>query len=410
MDLQTKPRRLYLLSLHGIFFLSGIATVLIGQVLPILSRRFDLNDLESGSFFPAQFAGSIAGTLISGYLGRYGRLRVAAFGGALLMAAGVLLIAVWSELAVAAGFFLNGVGIGLTLPSINILVLEANARRPAASLSFLNFFWGVGAICSKPFVDVTSSATGTAWTGAILAVFLTIAALLLIGAGPADEKTQPETPADGQTTRPIWRDPAAWAIAAFNFIHIGFESGMGGWLTTFAERLDPQGNRLVFSPTVIFFLFFVIGRAVAPLIFRVLDDDRMLVASLIVVMFGLTVILTSGNSVMLSAGAAIAGFGTSSIFPTNISRFSRIFGHGSLRRATPLFICGTLGAASVTWSIGLISDVFGSLRVGMFLLAAAVSFLMLLQALIVSLSRRRPDGTPPLDGRSAKVSGSEDTP
>ncbi|MCV5261314.1 hypothetical protein OFC55_26885, partial [Escherichia coli] len=71
---------------------------------------------------------------------------------------------------------------------------------------------------------------------------------------------------------------------------------MGGWLTTFSERLDPSGNRLIFSPTVIFFLLFVIGRGVAPAIFRYLDEDRMLVAGLFVVMFGLTVILTSGNN------------------------------------------------------------------------------------------------------------------
>ncbi|MCV4753080.1 hypothetical protein OFC37_26800, partial [Escherichia coli] len=112
----------------------------------------------------------------------------------------------------------------------------------------------------------------------------------------------------------------------------------------------------------------------------------MLVAGLFVVMFGLTVILTSGNNLTLSVGAGITGFGTSSIFPSNISRFSRIFGPGSLRRATPLFICGTLGAASITWSIGLVSDLSGSLRIGLFLLAASVSVLMLLQALIVSLS------------------------
>jgi hypothetical protein len=34
--------------LHFVFFLSGIATVLIGQVLPVLSGKFELSDLQSG--------------------------------------------------------------------------------------------------------------------------------------------------------------------------------------------------------------------------------------------------------------------------------------------------------------------------------------------------------------------------
>ena len=67
-----RPRNVQLLKalLHIIFFLSGIATVLIGQVLPILARHFSLNDLQLSFFFPAQFAGSVCGTLLSSRFAR----------------------------------------------------------------------------------------------------------------------------------------------------------------------------------------------------------------------------------------------------------------------------------------------------------------------------------------------------
>ena len=51
--------------LHVIFFLSGITTVLIGQVLPVLAKHFSLNDLQVSYFFPSQFAGSLAGTFLT---------------------------------------------------------------------------------------------------------------------------------------------------------------------------------------------------------------------------------------------------------------------------------------------------------------------------------------------------------
>jgi fucose permease len=51
-----------LILLHVGFLLIGIITVLLGQVLPILSARLALNDQEAGWFFIAQFSGSLLGT------------------------------------------------------------------------------------------------------------------------------------------------------------------------------------------------------------------------------------------------------------------------------------------------------------------------------------------------------------
>jgi len=39
-------------------FSEGIATVLIGQLLPILVQKLEINDRQAGDFFIAQFAGN----------------------------------------------------------------------------------------------------------------------------------------------------------------------------------------------------------------------------------------------------------------------------------------------------------------------------------------------------------------
>ncbi len=130
--------------LHVMFFLSGIATVLIGPVLPILARHFSLSDLEVSYFFPAQFAGSISGTLLSSWAARRNNYAAAAFAGTLLMAAGILLLNVDSYQICLLGFFVNGLGIGMTLPSINMLILEMSQGRAGSALSILNFCWGIG--------------------------------------------------------------------------------------------------------------------------------------------------------------------------------------------------------------------------------------------------------------------------
>lgn len=367
------------------FLLSGIATVLIGQVLPILSGHFALTDLQAGYFFPAQFSGSVIGTLVTTWFGRRNRFVLAAVIGCSAMAAGLLIMNADILTVCLLGFMLNGFGIGLTLPSVNMLILEMNPARSASALSVLNFCWGVGAIICKPFVDLTTFGSNILPMTLILAAPF-LAASILIGFLPSElPPAKLDDPPEPQPALlPIWTMPLAWMIALFNFIHVGFESGMGGWLTTYADRLHGEPVVQLLSPTFLYFLFFVAGRGVAPVIFRFLREEQVLLLDLGIMLAGMLIILSAGSVLWLGIGAAVAGFGTSSVFPTNLSRFTRTFGPTSRRRATPFFICGTLGAASITWLIGFVSERSGTLKAGMFAILACVAALIILQLVLIA--------------------------
>ena len=375
-------RRLKLI-LHGLFLISGTVTVLIGQLLPLLARHYALNDLQLSLYFPSQFSGSIVGTFLTSRFARKNQFLAASMIGAGLMGIGVLMMNVDSFAVSLAAFFINGVGIGLTLPAINMTILELSPTNTASSLSLLNFFWGIGAILCKPFVDISSRGTDILITTVVLSAPLLISAALLYSQPtPLIAHSKPDANATEDVPLQIWRQPIAWAIALFNFIHVGFESGMGGWLTTYAERLDEPGIVRLLSPTFLYFLFFVAGRGVAPVLFRFLNENKMLFLGLAIMLGGMAVVLSADGIFALSIGSCVAGFGTSWIFPANISRFSKTFGPAATRRATPLFIAGTLGAASATWLIGFISNQTGSLRSGMFVLVISVVLLIALQLVL----------------------------
>jgi len=72
-------------------------------------------------------------------------------------------------------------------------------------------------------------------------------------------------------------------------------------------------------------------------------------------------------------------------------RFTRIFGPDSTRQATPLFIAGITGAASLSWLIGLVSTEFGSLRIGIVVVLIAAVLVLALQAAIIVTFRPRSD-------------------
>ncbi len=383
-DLMNPDNRQLLFPLHLMFFLSGIGTVLIGQVLPNLAGSFALTDLEAGYFFPAQFSGSMLGTLATSWFGRKRKFLNATILGCVAIAAGLTAMNLTSFGGSLSGFFITGLGIGLTLPSINMLVLEMSPQKGASALSVLNFCWGLGAIVCKPYVDLTST------KGSIFVTTLFLAIPLLAGAAflaamprlpeQPQEKAVPAVP--NPSSKLIWTTGLAWVIALFNFIQVGFEGGIGGWLTTYADRLEGVPVAHLLSPTFIYYLFFVLGRGAAPLFFRWMNEDRVLFFDLALMLIGMIVILSAGDLLWLSIGAAFSGFGASSVFPTNLSRFTSIFGSMATRRATPLFICGTLGAASVTWLIGFVSDKAGNLRAGMFIMLGCVIVLLAVQALL----------------------------
>ena len=371
--------RLLKFLLHAGFFVSGIATVIIGQFLPILATKFSLNDQQTALFFPAQFTGSLIGTFLTNWFGKRHKFVAASAFGCFAMAVGVSLLNFDSFALCLLGFLINGIGIGLTLPSINMLILELNPTRTTSALSILNFFWGVGAIISSPFVDFFSHKTDIFAPTIILSI-----ALIIIGAAiifqPKEFEQKPILNEETEDfAAPIWSNPIAWTIAAFNFIHVGFESGMGGWLKLYTERIEGGEVKSLFPPIVLFFVFFVIGRGVAPIFFRFLNENRMLALNLLLILGGMIVLLLAKDVVMLSVGASIAGLGTSSIFPTNVSRFTKTFGATASRRATPLFICGTLGAIFTTWLIGVLSNKYNDLRAGMFTLLISVLVLIVLQ-------------------------------
>lgn len=369
--------------LHIAFFISGITTILIGQILPILAHRFLLNDLQAGFFFPAQFSGSIIGGFLINWFGKKNKFLLASLIGCFLMGTGILMLNLSNFELCLLGFFCNGLGVGLTLPAINMLILELNPHRATSAVNILNFFWGVGAIICSLTIYNLSKTVGYFPISVILAIsLLIIGGLLLLTPKGIEQKPTVENGNSDDFSTPIWTNPIAWLIAGFNFIHVGFESAMGGWLPTYTERLAGQNYLWWLAPITMFWIFFVTGRGVAPIFLRYLNENRLLFFQLLIVLIGMCVLLFAKDIYLLALGAAIAGFGTSSIFPTNMSRFTQTFGPSASRRAMPFFIAGTLGATFTTQLIGFTSNNFNSLHSGMFVLLGSAIVLIFLQIIL----------------------------
>ena len=67
----------------------GIATVILGPMLPTLSARWSLNYAQAGAFFPVQYVASTCAVAVSGVLASWRGYRFAMKIGLLLTAMGL---------------------------------------------------------------------------------------------------------------------------------------------------------------------------------------------------------------------------------------------------------------------------------------------------------------------------------
>ena len=149
----------------------GIATVLLGPMLPTLSARWSLNYAQAGALFTAQYIASTLAVAVSGVLVSRWGFRFAIKAGLLLMSAGVgLLLAGPRSLGILCIAAYGG-GLGLAVPAANLLVAEVNPGRRSATLNVLNFCWSAGAVACPFLVAAAAKNHQVPWLLASVAGF-----------------------------------------------------------------------------------------------------------------------------------------------------------------------------------------------------------------------------------------------
>lgn len=108
------------------FVIAGMATVLLGPILPMLSARWSLTDFQAGSLFATQFTGSTLGAILASHF-RRGCLL---FGYA-SVAAGLAALALGNYAVIMLAFALVGVGLGSATTATNLTLARSGLSREA---------------------------------------------------------------------------------------------------------------------------------------------------------------------------------------------------------------------------------------------------------------------------------------
>src|SRR6266851_3356736 len=381
---ESEGHRNLLVLLFAGFVLSGIATTIIGPMLPIFIRRWSLDDGQAGLFSTIQFLAALGGTLASSAIATWWGYRPALVFGYALMGGGLASLDANTHDVALAATAAFGLGYGLITPGTNLFVAELGGAKSASLLNQLNFAWGAGAMACSPLIALALKRNGLAVLLAGTAVFgaILVVGLLFVSFGVQQHKRDPSV---AGTASPVIGLGVTIALAAMFFIYVAMENGVGIWSAEYARRIANGITSMTTLAPMFFYAGLASGRGAAPQILRFMHERKIVLGALSLTAAATTLLIASRSLPIATVAVFLAGLGCASVYPIYIAWLSRWYGARAKQIGGVLFALASLGGSAGPGLIGVVSKFSGSLRVGLLVPLACAAILIFL---VLSLRRQ----------------------
>ncbi|HYT22611.1 MAG TPA: hypothetical protein VEW05_20575 [Candidatus Polarisedimenticolia bacterium] len=367
---EAQGHRNLLILLFAGFVLSGIATTIVGPMLPIFIRRWSLDDGQAGLFSTIQFLAALGGTLASSAIAAWWGYRPALVMGYALMGGGLASLNADTHAQALAATAAFGLGYGLITPGTNLFVAELGGAKSASLLNQLNFAWGAGAMICSPLIALALKRDGLGILLLGTAVFggVLVLGLLFVSFGMQKHNVNTSGAASAAVGLGV-----TIALAAMFFIYVAMENGVGIWSAEYAKRLANGITGMTTLAPMFFYAGLTSGRAAAPLFLRHLAERKIVLGALSLAAAATALLIASRSLPIATATVFLAGLGCASVYPIFIAWLSRWYGAAAKKIGGILFALASLGGSAGPGLIGAVSKYSGSLHVGLLVpLAGAI--------------------------------------
>lgn len=357
------------------FLPTGILTTLLGPMLPLLIARWTLTDTQAGNLFLVQFLSSLVGVQLSGFLLSRLGFRPSFLSGLLLMACGAATLYMGSVVLGMASVAVYGLGLGLIIPTDNLLIAEISSDSRSSAVSLLNFFWGIGAVLCSLLVAWAAAHRALPFFFGGVSLFLVLLAFVMRGlpfppAALANDRVA--------NWRELVKSPAIWLFAAVFFLYPGAETAVGGWIGSYVSRLGPREAAMAPLMPAFFWAALTLGRGLGTLFLSRVPERRVLRTGFAAASAGIVLMLWSATLPGVVAGALITGLSYATLYPITVARLSHRFGVTARSIGAVMFSLASVGPAVIPWMVGITSQSTGSLRAGLALPLGATMILFLI--------------------------------
>jgi FHS family glucose/mannose:H+ symporter-like MFS transporter len=372
---QTSSSKRLILVAQLAFLPTGILTTLLGPMLPILITRWALNDAQAGNLFLVQFLSSLVGVQLSGILLSRLGFRPSFLLGLLLMAGGIATLYAGSVVLGMASVAVYGLGLGLIIPTDNLLIAEISSASRSGAVSLLNFFWGIGAVLCSVLVAWAAAHRALPFFLGAVSLFLVLLAFAMRGLPFPPAATSKNRVSNW---RQLVKSPAIWLFAAVFFLYPGAETAVGGWIGSYVSRLGPREAAMAPLMPAFFWAALTLGRGLGTVLLSRVPEHRVLRAGFAMGSAGIVLMLWSSTLPGVISGALITGLSYSTLYPVTVARLSHRFGVAARSIGAFMFSLASIGPAVIPWMVGVTSQSTGSLRAGLALPLGATVILLLI--------------------------------
>ena len=352
----------------------GIATVLLGPLLPILSAQWSLNYAQAGALFTAQYIASTCAVALSGALVSRRGFLFPIKAGLVLLFLGLASMFTGSRGLGIVCICVYGAGLGVAVPPANLLVANANPERRGAALNLLNFFWSTGAVACPFIVATAARLHHVALFLIVVAVFSLAIAVVIALLHTTSFEVESTPDAGGLLSLARLHFGPFLVLGLLFFLYVGTENAFGGWVASFSKSLGSITPSFAVMTPSFFYASLMVGRWVAPALLRRISEVRIAQAGLILALLGSSSLIVSRGALGVVLSACGTGLGLSSVYPITISLLSRKF--ESARIGSVMFTLSNIGGGLLPWAVGIASYRFGAINTGLLLplLGCAIMF------------------------------------
>lgn len=369
----TSPGRVAALLISAEFFLTGVATSILGPLVPSIRQQFAISDEQAGRLFLAQFVGSSVGALLS-----QRRPRASILAGLTLVSAAFATFPYAGWTFAPLVFFFVGLGLGFAIPATNMFVASAWSNRRSESLNLINMVWGAGSLASPLVVAFIGQRHGI--SGVSIAIAATFAAAIALLTTNKMFRVQRSFRNDEAAAlhQDVRFSAPIFLFTLVLFLYLGAETIAGAWFLAFAKEIGARDTSAT-AVIVCFWAALLAGRALTVPLLRYMKERVLFRTSIFLAMSGGALAFFSTSSALLAPAAFISGFGLAPLFGLNLAFLSRFAEVNGIRIPGWIFSLAGLGAAVMPWLCGALATRVGTLRPSF-----AVQLLALVGVLLLS--------------------------
>ena len=358
-------------------FLFGILLISLGSILPVLTAKFQIDDLKKGGLVSLLPIGILAGSLIFGpIVDRYG-YKV------LLITSVILSVMALEGLILTGSFFILQICIfilgfagGILNGGANALVSDISAEDKGANLSLLGVFFGIGALGMPLVLGIMSKYFQYPVIISAIALFMLLM-LIYIFMIPFPKPKQ----AQGFPLRAgikLLKEPVLLLTSFFLFFESGIEGLINNWTTTFLQgTLHTTPEKALYALS-----FSVVGLTISRLLLgsllKKISSSLVLLISLLLVALGCSILICTASYAMAFTALIIIGSGFAASFPVILGYVGQLYASLSGTAFSIALVIALTGNTLLNYLFGIIANRYTISSLPVLVLACVACMLILL--------------------------------